>query len=91
MPVVKKFLKILSKADVDFIVFTSRESKEHILQWFRKHRLPIPLDVTNTKVKAAAYIDDRAVYFDGNFDNLIKTLADFKVYWSKEKPFFKLG
>ena len=83
----KNFLKKLNNADIDFVVLTTRESKKFILNWFKKHNLPLPLNVTNKKIKATAYIDDRAVYFDGNFNNLIKSLRKFKVYWNNKKPF----
>jgi adenylylsulfate kinase len=87
MPGVKKFLKRLGEAEIDFIVFTTRESKKKVINWFKKYNLPLPLDVTNKKIVAAAYVDDRAIYFDGNFNNLMGTLSKFKVHWGKEKPY----
>ena len=87
LPGVKAFLEKLRMANIDVIVLTSRESKEHILAWFKRYGLPIPVEITNRKIPANAYIDDRAVYFDGNFDHLLKTLRSFKVYWSQKQPF----
>ena len=39
------------------------------------------LAVTNEKPKAIAYIDDRAIKFDGNYDNLYNEINDFKPHW----------
>ena len=80
---VKRFLKRLVAANIDFVVLTTRDSKKAILKWFKKHNLPLPLNITNKKIKATAYVDDRAVYFDGSFTNLIKKLSKFEVYWKK--------
>jgi len=86
LPGAKEFLEKLVAANIDFVVLTTRESKEQVLAWFKKHELPLPKDVTNRKIKATAYIDDRAVYFDGNFDHLLQSLEEFRVHWKEEKP-----
>jgi ribonucleotide monophosphatase NagD (HAD superfamily) len=90
LPGVKQFLEKLAKADIDVIVLTSRDTRASIHKWFKAHDLPLPKEITNKKVKATAYIDDRAVHFDGNFKHLSDQLAKFKVYWTKERPFREL-
>lgn len=38
-------------------------------------------DVTNIKEPCWVYIDDRCINFDGNFDNLLNKIDDFKPYY----------
>ncbi len=33
------------------------------------------------KIPAYMYIDDRAIQFNGNFEQLYKDIINFKVYW----------
>jgi hypothetical protein len=41
--------------------------------------------VTDTKPPAVAYIDDRGIRFNGNFDAVFEELLNFKVFWEREK------
>jgi len=86
-PGAKKFLMLLKKADIDFIILTARNEKKHVLHWCAKNNLPKPLKITNIKPQASVYIDDRAINFDGNFARLTRKLANFSVYWRKNKRF----
>ena len=38
-------------------------------------------DVTNSKIPAYLYIDDRALKFSGNFDEIFEEIKNFQVYW----------
>ena len=38
-------------------------------------------DITNVKLPAYIYIDDRAVQFKGDFEKLHDEIKNFKVYW----------
>lgn len=83
----KKFLKKLEKANIDFIVHSTRgDEPAKLWKWFEHHHLPMPIQITHKKVIATVYVDDRAVYFSGDFEKLAKTLANFKVHWKKGKP-----
>lgn len=44
------------------VVFTARAELEPVREWLAKHGFP-PLEVTNRKPPAWAYIDDRAIEF----------------------------
>ncbi|MEK6823244.1 MAG: hypothetical protein AABY13_05420 [Nanoarchaeota archaeon] len=87
LPGCREFLQRLVAAKIPFVVLTTRDEKKGILAWFKKHTLPMPKDVTNKKVIALAYIDDRAVHFDGDYKNLLRTLKKFHVHWKKPRPF----
>ncbi|MBQ2645434.1 hypothetical protein IJG14_07695 [bacterium] len=38
-------------------------------------------EVTNIKIPAYLYIDDRAMCFDGNYQNTFAKIQKFSVYW----------
>ncbi|MEK6902143.1 MAG: hypothetical protein AABX02_00970 [archaeon] len=91
IPGTKKFLQDLKKANIEIVVLTTKDARGSIMEWFKKNKLPLPDAITDHKVPASAYVDDRAVYFDGNFTHLTKKLRTFRVHWKKNKPFENLG
>lgn len=82
----KEFLQCIQKANIDFIVLTTRNISR-VAEWFKKHDLPKPKDVTNTKIPAPVYIDDGALTFNGDFGKLLKDLKNFKPYWKSDSIF----
>ncbi|MEK6896037.1 MAG: hypothetical protein AABX12_01080 [Nanoarchaeota archaeon] len=82
----KQFLEQLNSVNLKWVVFTTRP-RERIVKWFQEHQLPMPEGITHIKMPAPAYIDDRAIKFDGDFDKLIRDMKDFNVYWNKNKIF----
>lgn len=69
----------------DVVIFTARDINK-VESWFYQHGLEnIPIKITNEKVPAVAYIDDRAIRFDGNFNETLKELFDFEPYWKTQK------
>jgi hypothetical protein len=54
------------------VVFTARDNVQAVGLWLVEHGFP-EMRVTNVKPKAALYVDDRALRFDGN----PKTVLDF--------------
>jgi hypothetical protein len=41
-------------------------------------------DVTSRKLPAHAYIDDRALRFNGDYNETLTELETFKPYWKEE-------
>ena len=81
---VEQFLKTIYK-DYTIIIFTSREHSD-VEHWLRNYRLDKYIrKVTNSKPPAVAYIDDRAVRFDGDYNKTLELLRDVEPYWKKEK------
>ena len=79
-PFLKEFLEKLDD-EYDVVILTSRET-EKVEAWLYQHGLEnIPTAVTNVKVPAIAYIDDRAIQFKGNYNQTLKELENFKPYW----------
>ena len=76
----KEFIENLHK-DYDLYLFTSR----NLLlasKWLVEYGLDgFFRDVTNSKIPAYLYIDDRALTFDGDFDETFQKIKNFKVYW----------
>ena len=63
------------------IIFTTR-NRDKVLEWLQKYELDLYVyDVTDIKIPAIAYIDDRALKFDGDYEKVIEELRDFKVHW----------
>ena len=79
----KKFLVKAKSIGFKIVVFTIRP-KERIFEWFKEHHLHLPDDITNTKIPAVVYIDDRGLKFHGNFDSLLEEVRTYKTYWEVE-------
>lgn len=77
-----KFVKELAK-NYDLILFTTRNSKK-ALEWLQANKIDKYFkDVTNVKIPAFIYLDDRSIIFEGNYDKTLKDIEQFKVYWDK--------
>lgn len=80
----KKFLEVLNK-EYTIIIFTSR-NHTLVRHWLKEYHLDKYIkNVTNSKPPAVAYIDDRAIRFDGNYDEVLDQAMNFKTYWEKTK------
>lgn len=79
---VKYFLEELNK-DYSVIIFTVRDT-DKVKEWLIKYELDkYVLHVTDMKPKAVAYIDDRAIKYNGNYGEVLKELEQFKTWWEK--------
>lgn len=76
----KEFVEELSK-NFDLFLFTTRNS-DLSKKWLRENELSSYFkDVTNIKIPAYLYIDDRCICFKGDFEKLLSEINNFKVYW----------
>ncbi|MCD4705111.1 hypothetical protein K8R66_03470 [bacterium] len=89
-PGVKSFLEKLNKANIEVIILTTRKPIKRVKKWFNVNNLPLPAKITNEKVKASIYIDDRAIKFNGSYEKLIEDITNFEVHWKDGKTFEKL-
>jgi len=82
------FLKALS-SEYRVVIMTARPDIAEVWSWLAERNLSQWVDeITNQKVPAFVYIDDRAVQFNGNFFETMRTIAKFKPWWAdteKEK------
>lgn len=77
----KEFIRQLRRK-YKVVILTSRQ-KEQVIDWLNNNGFP-SMEVTNRKVPAVAYIDDRAIQFNGNYKKVISQLKNFKPCWAKE-------
>lgn len=79
---VKDFLKELSKK-YEIYIFSTRNPLD-IADWLTEHNIKQYVsNITNVKAPAHAYIDDRAIKFDGDYAETIIELEKFRPYWQK--------
>ena len=87
-PFVENFLEKLSE-DYEVVIFTSRVNSR-VESWLERNGLAKYVSkVTSKKVPAIAYIDDRAIQFKGNYNEILNELEDFQPYW--DRPINELG
>ena len=80
---VEDFLKTLNK-QYEVIIYSTR-NKSDIEKWLIKYHLDKYIQrVTNKKPPAVAYIDDRAVRFNGDYSDCLEDL-DERAYWQKKE------
>lgn len=76
----KEFIRQLRKK-YKVVILTSRP-KEQVIDWLNNNGFP-SMEVTNRKIPAVAYIDDRAIQFKGSYILTIHEALNFKPYWMK--------
>lgn len=80
-PDAELFLKTLVDKGYRIVIFTAANIPQ-VKQWITRNGLDKYIDdVTNIKVPALCYVDDRAVQFKGNFFDTLSVILDFKTYW----------
>jgi hypothetical protein len=83
-PGVDRFLGELHARGYRVVVLTTRETNG-VWNWLRQHGLDQHVDeVTNKKVRAVAYVDDRAITFRGDYDATLRILDSFRPYWQDD-------
>lgn len=80
----KEFIKELSKF-AELYLFTSRNLILSV-KWLLDNKIDKYFkDVTNVKLPSYLYIDDRCLCFKGNYEQTLKEIQKFNVYW-KQNP-----
>jgi predicted phosphatase len=81
----KEFLQELNSQGYDVVILSSADSND-ILKWLIDNdMLQYVCKITNVKVPALVYLDDRGITFDGNFSNALEAIKTFKTHWESEK------
>ena len=76
------FVKKLSQSFILYL-FTTRPI-QGAKTWLRDNSLDLYFkDVTNTKIPAYIILDDRGVCFDGNYQNALDSINNFKVWYKQ--------
>jgi len=67
------------------VIHTTRDASK-VWVWLQQHYLhQFVVEVTNKKVPAVAYIDDRAICFTGSHQEVLDQLENFKPHWKKNQ------
>lgn len=83
---IEEFLVEVRKDFNTIIICTATMPIEKVEDWLREFRLDKYVDyVTNHKPPAQVYVDDRAVTHNGNFDETLENIRNFKPHWKKRK------
>lgn len=80
----REFLKSLCDKGYHVVVCTAQPSDRlvEVEQWAAEHGLLEWIySITNVKPPAVAYFDDRAIRFDGSYEDALTALAGFKAFW----------
>ena len=83
-PGAKQFLEKLSKK-YNVIIFSARNYTK-IIPWLNKHNLQTYVhNVTGFKpAKVKCFVDDRAIQFDGDYDETLERISNFRTYWEED-------
>ena len=81
-PGIKEFLEQLSQEYT--IIVCSVRKFPMIIKWLEEHKLrQYVTSVTSFKPPAIAYLDDRGIRFDGDYDKALKDIKSFRTYWEE--------
>jgi histidinol phosphatase-like enzyme len=80
-PGAKEFMQALRDAGYRAVVHTTRDASG-AERWLRANEIPFDA-VTNVKLPALVYLDDRGMTFEGSFDGLVERIAAFLPHWMR--------
>jgi len=81
-PGASDFLECLSGMFNTIVIFTATIPLDGVLAWLQQHDLAKFVDyVSNWKVPAAVYVDDRAVTHRGDFTETLEQISSFTPWW----------
>ena len=81
-----RFLGALAASGFQVVVFTTRYAPD-ARRWLRRHGLlRYVAAVTDRKLAAHVFVDDRAVCFRGNFGAALKSVREFRAHWEERLP-----
>jgi adenylylsulfate kinase len=79
----RRFLEAVVALGYDVVVHTVRKTNR-VWKWIYDHDFnDLIVGVTSIKPPAFAYIDDRAICFEGDHDATLWALRKFKAHWEK--------
>lgn len=83
VPGIKEVIDQLRDEGYDVIIVSTRSKHEYgrkeIEQWLEKYHIYVD-NICAEKPPAICYVDDRALYFDGDCDTLIEKIRNFKTW-----------
>jgi adenylylsulfate kinase len=84
-PDVGRFLGKLKEKGYTIVVMTANDV-DKVKEWLEKNDLMKYIsEVTDKKVPALVYVDDRAIRFQGDFDITLSKIIHFKTFWETKE------
>lgn len=83
LPGAVDFLVELRKRGFKVVIYSARPSGE-IWNWLTAHGMVMLVKEVVYKPPAVAYVDDRALRFDGDFTGLARDVVEFRAWWKEE-------
>ncbi|MBR1424541.1 hypothetical protein IJ579_03150 [bacterium] len=78
----EEFLQKLYES-YNITILTTR-NPEKVQDWLKKYNVEKYIkQVTNKKVPAVLYVDDRGLQFNGNFNDTLNQIENFKTHYEK--------
>jgi hypothetical protein len=80
---IAEFLQSLQSYGYDIVIMTAADP-DIVRKWLDDYGLSHYVkEVTDHKVPALVYLDDRAVQFTGDFDQALERIVSFKTFWER--------
>lgn len=80
-PGTKEFLEALKSQGYRLMVLTAMD-KRIVKQWLKLNKINHLIEkVTNTKIPAIIYLDDRGLQFNGDYAQTLEAIKNFKTHW----------
>lgn len=74
--------------DYEIVIFSCRaegkKGRGRIARWLRKHSIEVD-HITDRKVPAMIYLDDRALQFRGDWYQTLQQIREFKTWTERER------
>lgn len=85
LPGIEDFLKKLRGLGYNILIYSVRKAA-YIDEWLRKYNLREYISfITNEKLPAAVYVDDRGLKFNGDFEETLEQIKRYKAHWQHYK------
>ena len=79
VPGALEFVQRLLDNDYKVVIYSARPVGL-IYQWLNQHKFP-SLQISEGKPVASCYVDDRAITFIGDFNNILQEILNFRPWW----------
>ncbi len=76
----RRFVQRLRENGYTPYILTARTDFDVVKSWLEEHGFP-PMEVTNVKLPAVAYIDDLGHRFDGDYERAFRAVVDSQPWW----------
>lgn len=77
-------LEKLEREGWQIIIYTARPEYEEVREYLIEHAIPFSY-VTKSKPHVRIYIDDRAIRFNGCWEDILPQLDDFEPWYHRDK------